>query len=187
MIKIYSALITDFTQADYTNQYSLLEHAIRDKIDAKKNSRDKIRSLAGYILLYRAVLELYQKTEIKIYFNEHGKPLCDFCFFNISHSEDRVVCVISDQPVGIDIQKVKAIKKRPKYKFFNARENEYVNCDECLFLMHYTEIFTKKEAAVKMLGESILHGCSIDTFSSAFNFETQKSGDFITTVCTQNK
>lgn len=39
MIKIYSALITDFTQADYTNAYSLLENALKEKIDAKKKRK----------------------------------------------------------------------------------------------------------------------------------------------------
>ena len=69
MIKQYSAKITDFTQADYMKQYSLLECDIREKIDAKKSENAKKQSLLGYILLYRAVKELYLKSQFKISFN----------------------------------------------------------------------------------------------------------------------
>ena len=74
MIKIYRALITDFSQADYTKQYGLLDCTLKKKIDDKKKSEDKMRSLAGYILLWRGVFELYNKSDFSIYFNEHGKP-----------------------------------------------------------------------------------------------------------------
>ena len=50
MIKLYKAQITDFTQADYANLYSLLERAIREKIDAKVTEKSHFQSLAGYIL-----------------------------------------------------------------------------------------------------------------------------------------
>ncbi len=186
MIKVYSALITEFTQADYTRQYSLLDRAIRDKIDAKKSDKDKMRSLAGYILFYRGALELYQKAQVEIRFNQHGKPLCDFCFFSISHSGDYVFCVISNEIVGIDVQEIKNIPSRKKYKFFNAKENDYVNSNSNLLSVRYTEIFTKKEAAVKMLGESLSYCRFIDTFSDEFLFETDIN-DFVLTICRQNK
>ncbi len=187
MIKIYSALITDFTQADYTEMYSLLDCALREKIDAKKQEDDKLCSLAGYILLYRGVYELYGKTNFRITFNSRGKPVCDFCFFNISHSENRIVCAIGNEAMGIDIQKIKPIKLRPQYKFFNKRENFYVNHDNALASTRYAEIFTKKESAVKLLGLSLSHSKFIDTFSNDFCFKTQFDNDFITTVCSKNK
>ena len=62
MIKIYEALITDFTQADYTKEYSLLDCAFKEKICAKKSQLDKMRSLAGRILLRRGAAEIYAKT-----------------------------------------------------------------------------------------------------------------------------
>ncbi len=187
MIKIYSASISDFTQADYTETYSLLDCALREKIDAKKQMNDKRCSLAGYMLLYRGILELYGKTDFHISFNSHGKPVCDFCFFNISHSENRVVCAIGDEVMGIDIQRIKPIKLRPRYKFFNEQENRYVNYDNALASARYAEIFTKKESAVKMLGQSLSYSKFIDTFTNDFCFETHFDGDFITTVCSEKK
>ncbi len=186
MIRQYEAKITDFTQADYAKQYSLLECAIRDKIDEKKQERNKMQSLAGYILLYRAVKELYKKTKIKITFNKYGKPLCDVCFFNISHSNELVVCAVGDEPLGIDIQQVKTIHQRSRYKFFNDKENDYVNQYENFVSKRYIEIFTKKEAALKMLGLSLSHAAAIDTFSKEFCFETQEKDGFFVTLCRKN-
>lgn len=184
MINLYKAKITDFTQADYTDMYSLLECDIKDKIDVKKE-RQRKQSLAGYILFYQAVGELFPENRFKITFNENGKPLCDGCFFNISHSGDCVVCVVADEPVGVDVQQVNTIKKRSNYKFLNKKEVDYVNqCDE-LVSKRYIEIFTKKEAALKMLGLSIANAASIDTFSDEFCFKIYEKDGFYLTVCTK--
>ncbi len=186
MIKLYKAQITDFTQADYANQYSLLERALREKIDAKSTENSRLQSLAGYILLYRGVEELFKKDMMKIHFNEHGKPLCDFCFFSISHSENRVLCAISDRRIGVDIQQIKLIKPRKNYILFNEKENDYVNQNAELISQRYIEVFTKKEAAIKMLGLSISQAALIDTYSQEFEFITQKEDDFYITICVEN-
>ncbi len=187
MIKVYSAHIFDFTQADYILQYSLLDVALRAKIDAKKSDNDKMCSLAGYILLYRGVSELYGKEKINITFNQNGKPLCDFCFFSISHSESRVVCAISNEPVGIDIQIVKNIRRQKNYKLFNAFENEYVNSGTKGHSARFTEIFTKKESAVKLLGKTLSYAAAVNTFSDEFIFESTNFEDYIMTVCKKSK
>lgn len=186
MIKLYFDKITEYSQADYTKMYSLLECAIRQKIDAKKQNADKQRSLIGYTLLYRGFSELYNKTDVKITFNQHGKPLCDFCFFSISHSDECVVCALSDMPIGIDIQKIPDVIEREKYKFFNPKENFYVNQNGKFTSEKYIEIFTKKEAAVKMLGLSLSQSWEIDTFSSEYRFKTDFRDDYVITICTEN-
>ncbi len=183
MIKLYKAKITNFTRADYTNMYSLLDCAIRARIDAKAKSDDQMRSLAGYILLFRGVKELYNKTDFVIRFNSNGKPLCDFCYFNISHSNEYVVCAFSDRPIGVDIQKIVVISPRQKYRFFTARECFYVNQSEFDLSKRYVEIFTKKEAALKMRGLALGNASKIDTFSNEFQFKTTFFNDFILTVC----
>lgn len=186
MIKLYEAKITDFTQADYTKMYSLLECAIQQKIDLKADDTLKKQSLAGYILLYRAIKELFKKTELKIYFNKHGKPLCDICFFSISHSNEQVICVVSDKSIGADIQYIKSIKAREKYKLFTSKENDYVNQTTDGIDVRYTEVFTKKEAAVKMLGIKLSQGGNIDTFSNKYCFNTTQKENFVLSFCYEN-
>lgn len=183
MISIYFSNLSNYTQADYTEEYGLLDCVLKAKIDKFATSKRKKQSLCGYMLLRRAVFDLYGKTDIKLSFNKNGKPYCDFCFFNISHSEDAVVCAVSDRNVGVDIQKITNVKPREKYKFFTKQENEYVNFDKDLLNERYIEIFTKKEAAVKYLGEKISYAENIDTFSGKFAFKTEKVRDYLLTVC----
>lgn len=186
MIKVYFAKTTQYSQADYSEMYSLLECAIRQKIDVKKRALSKQQSIVGYSLLYRGFEELYQKKNVKIEFNQHGKPNCDFCYFSISHSEEYVVCVLSDRPIGVDVQKISHIKQRDNYKFFTDKESCYVNQNPAHLSQKYLEIFTKKEAASKMLGLSLTQSSQIDTFSNAYNFKTDISDGFVITICTQN-
>ena len=186
MIKIYSAQINDFTQADYTKMYSLLDCAIKQKIDAKAKEIDKKRSLAGYILLWRGARELYGVTDVSLRFNNNGKPDCDFCFFNISHSENHIVCAFCDSNIGVDIQKIKSVKPREKYKYFNEQECCYVNQNKRLLSERYIEIFTKKEAAIKMLGLSLANASEVDVFSNKFYFKSEKYDGYIFTICTLN-
>ena len=70
--------------------------------------------------------------------------------------------------------------------FFNEKENDYVNQNTELISQRYIEIFTKKEAAIKMLGLSISQASLIDTYSQEFEFTTQNEDDFYTTICVKN-
>ena len=184
MIKLYKININEISAADYTRVYNLLADDLKQKIDAKQNADDKKRSLAAFLLLFGGAKELYKRDDFEIKFNENGKPICDFCHFNISHSGEWAVCVFSDTPIGVDIQQIKDIKMRGNYRFFTTREAEYVNSDTALLPQRFTEIFTKKEAAVKMLGGSLASMASrIDTFSPEYNFETLIHKKFIITIC----
>ena len=187
MIKFYSAKITDFTQADYADMYSLLDCALKEKIDSKKDETAKKLSLLGYILLYKGFDEIYKKDNVKLYFNSKGKPLCDFCYFSISHSKDMAVCVFDDVPIGVDIQYFHNVKYRKKYKLFNEKENIYVNCEQSNISKKFIEVFAKKEAAIKMLGWSLSQAALIDTFSDKFLFKVLENDSFFIVICSENK
>lgn len=186
MIKLYKAQITDFNEADYAKMYSLLDYALKQKVDFKKCKTNKKQTLAGYILLWQGAKEVYGESDFKISFNQYGKPICDFCEFNISHSKQWVVCAFSDKPIGVDIQKISHIKPRQRYKFFNQKENIYVNQNYDFLSEKYIEIFTKKEAALKMLGLPIFNAAKIDTFSDEFCFKVKKFDEYILCICTSN-
>ena len=96
-----------------------------------------------------------------------------------------VVCVVSDLPVGVDLQQIRPINPRSEYKFFNTAESCYVNQD-MVVSKRYIEIFAKKEAAIKMLGLSLANSNEVDVFSQEFIFETTFFDDFILVICTQN-
>ena len=85
-----------------------------------------------------------------------------------------------------DIQKIIQVRKREKYKFFTDFENAYINADENLISQRYTEVFAKKEAALKMLGLSIAEFGKIDTFSKEYKLSVQAKDGFVMAVCLKN-
>ena len=90
---------------------------------------DVKRTLAGRLLLERMIKRIYGKERFEINYNRNGKPLCDFCFFSISHSGDFAAVAVSDNQVGVDIQIPGGFKKREKYMLFSPAENEFVNAE----------------------------------------------------------
>ena len=46
--------------------------------------------------------------------NEHGKPSIvghPNIFFNLSHCKEAVICAVSDQPVGVDVEGIREYKE----------------------------------------------------------------------------
>ena len=105
--------IRDITDEEYTAALYLFP-------DIPKRGEDTKRTLAGRILLKKMIKRLYGKEDFKLCYNENGKPLCDFCYFNISHSGDYAVCAVSEREIGVDTEQMLGFKKRERYMLFSA-------------------------------------------------------------------
>lgn len=91
--------------------------------------------------------------------NEYGKP----CFaglpelhFNLSHSGDWVLGVLSDRPVGCDVQQVKPMKHHIPDRFFHPDEAAVIAAApeerrQALFFRYWA----RKEACVKAVGKGL--------------------------------
>lgn len=185
MIKLYKIRLDELKSADYTEVYNLLDSAQKLRIDAKQSDDDKKRSLAGYYLVFKGARELFGQSDFKIYYTKNGKPFCDFCHFSVSHSGSMAVCAFADREIGVDVQEITDIKPRESYRFFTPRESDYVNENAQLLPVRFTEIFTKKEAAVKLLGATLSQMGEIDTFDEKFTFYSKREKNLIITVCEQ--
>lgn len=96
--------------------------------------------------------------KVRINKNKYGKPyLRDFpnIHYNISHTKGAIVCAVSDNPVGVDIERVRPYKKQIIEYFFTQNEREYIFKDMENQDKRFTEIWTKKEAYVKWAGTGI--------------------------------
>ena len=96
----------------------------------------------------------------EIIYNEYGKPSFkdNPIFFNVSHSKDYTVLVISSKEVGVDIQKITYRKNIIDRICTNEEKKIIKNADD------FTKIWVKKESYVKMLGKGISYGlCNVDT------------------------
>ncbi len=125
--------------------------------------------------------EVLKKYNIKskIVKNEHGKPYLENneLYFNISHSGDYCVIVISDNEIGVDIQKL-SYKPKVAKRFYNKKEQELATNE-----VEFTKIWTIKEAYVKKLGIGLSYGLeNVDT-TSIDNVEVIIKDDYVIAIC----
>ena len=129
----------------------------------------------GRQLLAQMLEELYGRSDYSITYNKNGKPLVDFCWFNLSHSGEYVVCAVSENPIGVDIERLDRLKKRPHYAFFTQREDSYINAAENFEKRFYT-LWTRKEAYIKALGGRLRDAAQIELVTSDLQLLPQKNG-----------
>lgn len=153
-------------------------------------SEDDIkRTLAGRLLLERMIKRIYGKDRFEIKYNKNGKPLCDFCFFSISHSGDFAAVAVSDEPIGVDIQIPCGFKRRKKYMLFSPAENEFVNTENSED--RFYTLWTRKEAYIKAEGGTLADAAKISLVSGGrlkekfgeYRFETEKTESYYLAVC----
>ncbi|MEI5995269.1 4'-phosphopantetheinyl transferase family protein [Candidatus Enterococcus mansonii] len=136
---------------------------------------DKKRCLFGEIL-FRVMLwkqyDLHWK-DIKIGRTNYGKPEIlnqESIYFNISHSSDYVCCIISDDPVGIDIEKVSLEQDLSVFRnVFTQQEEEYIFKESDGEEKHqkFYRLWTLKESYIKKIGLGL--SISLKSFNIVFN------------------
>ena len=103
----------------------------------------------------------YNLCDIKIQRSENGKPyISDFSklHFNLSHSKDLMICVVSKKQVGVDVEFVKEYEISEKLvPFFSNLEWEYIQSSGNKSQAFY-ELWTLKESYLKYLGIGLTKG-----------------------------
>lgn len=149
--KVYAAdtsVLKD--RALFDDLYGRVSEARRRKTDNMRFQKGKNLSLGVEFLLMCACGDFgidYKKMEITE--NEFSKPEFKKCryFFNLSHSEDRAMCIMSDAPVGCDVERIRNAKMDIAKRFFTQDEYESVKTDDDFY-----RIWTQKESYIKCTG-----------------------------------
>lgn len=134
----------------------------RQKIERLTQEKKRKQSLGAGLLL-EEVLTSYGIDVTTLRIGEHGKPEVDGLHFNLSHSDNRVACAVSDSPVGCDVEKVRKAPMDVAKRYFSQSEKTYleqfdgIKYDEAFF-----RLWTMKESYAKMTGEGI--GKSLKAF-----------------------
>lgn len=177
----YKYDIRDLTDAEYNKWYSLMNEDKQHRVDRFHFINDKKRTVAGEMLARKAIAAWCSVEPESIIFaiGEHGKPYAvDLDVeFNISHSGDMVVCAVDDNPVGIDIEKIRPIdltvakrictEEELLYLFGHTPMSEdFVYTTDSTVLKRFFELWTAKEAYGKCIGvgvcvntNTLLGGC----------------------------
>ncbi len=135
----------------------------------------------SYLLLCDILRESFGITcQPRFIIGEHGKPTLDIANcnirFNISHCKRVVACVVSDtEDVGIDVECTG--------RYTTALADYCMNDSEkdCIAMANdpdgmFTELWTRKEALLKLTGEGITDDLKTVLLSSRTNDITLTSG-----------
>lgn len=152
-----------------------------------KHERSQRQCLAAYLLLQRALKLEYGITgELRLQYNEHGKPmLVDYpdIHFNLSHCRDAVACIVGGQPVGIDVECID--RYRPLLLDYTMNEHERAHIAASPEpATAFIRLWTMKEALLKLTGQGItndLHTVLENT--EAYRFDTIIHPTYICTTC----
>ena len=97
----------------------------------------------------------YDVQDNNILVSKLGKPFLDSnkYYFNISHSGEYVIFAVSDDEIGIDIQKMDEINLGISERFFSPYEAKFIK--KCNSFKRFYIIWTIKEAYIKYSGQGL--------------------------------
>lgn len=167
---LYGIVIPEIMiKSDYDCMLPYVSKERRLHIERFHFEMDKKRSLFAELLL-RYILNRHfsiADTELNFEKNKYGKPiLSDYqdIFFNYSHSGSWVLCAVGGEPVGVDVEVIKAKDLDIAKRFFTSEEYRWLQSvdekkrDECFY-----RLWTLKESYIKAEGKGL--SIPLDSFS----------------------
>ena len=160
------------------------EQALRFKFELGQRT-----CVLAYLLLKKALRQEYGITENPLFdYGEHGKPFIvghPDIHFNLSHCREAVACVLSNRPVGIDMESVHRYKEGLAAYTMNGEELAELAAAEQPAAA-FVRLWTMKEARLKLTGEGIgndLKTALADRDRYRFTTVERLDRNYIYTVC----
>ncbi len=158
MLQVICLDITSVQEEQYNKLFEQASQERKTKANRFLHREDAKRCILGEALLKRCYQELFSGEKFpEIIVSDSGKPYfkgVDKVHFNISHSGKWVVAAVSDQEVGIDVEKV-CVQSDSVLKAV-LTEKEYATIvnipEQDDFFVRY---WTIKESYVKLLGQGL--------------------------------
>ena len=151
-----------------------------------KHEQGQRLCVLAYLLLKQALREGYGITENPVFeYNEHGKPSIvghPEIFFNLSHCKEAAVCVISDQPIGVDVESIREFKESLVNYTMNDDEIAQINSAEHPAAA-FIRLWTMKEATMKLIGTGISNDLKTAIDHERYQYTTVERATYIYTVC----
>ena len=146
-----------------------------------------IKSTKNYSQLFQRYLLAEQlhlnEDDIKIARSEYGKPyLINYAniHFNVSHTINAMICAISEENIGVDIERIKSFNIGVAKKYFTKQEQNYIFKRKGKQDERFVEVWTRKEAYVKWTGKGMkVSFQSFDTLKDKKIFSFNIKGYFI--------
>lgn len=89
-------------------------------------------------------------TDVEIKRTENGKPYTDEkIFFSLSHTENFIVCAVSDFEIGVDAEKIRNVNNLQKIA------KKILKTEEIMNDVQFLKLWTEHESKVKFFGETL--------------------------------
>lgn len=133
--------------------------------------------LKSYVMLQQLVQEIFVETEERwlplqrrlkewngnFVYNEHDKPFMQNALgeriegvdFSISHCKNAIAVVLSDRPVGVDVESFRHAEEALLRRTMNPEEQADV-CAAIDPAEAFTRLWTRKEAVLKLRGTGLV-------------------------------
>jgi len=149
------------------------QEVIVKEVSQKRIATMKSESHQKGFLAVRMLLQHIGYTDFDLYYDAFGKPhLADGKCISISHSHSFSAIVISNQPVGLDVEQVKVKVLKIASRFMDISHLE--NLSDAEKMKKATVIWGIKESIFKIKNET---GISFPKhiFEEEFNLESKKT------------
>jgi 4'-phosphopantetheinyl transferase len=177
---------TDLRFCDYERLVNTLPQKRQEKIFSLMRDEDKLLSLAAGILIKRNL-----PPDAIIDTDELNKPFAanyPDIYFSVSHTKGAAVFVRANSPIGIDIEENAPFEDMDKIAKRHFSPDEFAFCRGNS--ARFFEIWTKKEAFLKMTGRGLSKGLSDFSVLSAYSdkqFQSVFYKNFYISLCSETQ
>lgn len=167
MFRLYKSNINELDDNQFQCLHSEMNPEKQKRVERFIFANDKKRTIIGDALARSAISEYcgIEKKSVEIFVDDYGKPYAKGIDvnFSISHSNDMVICAVSKQNIGADIEKIHPVsvdlvrrvcKDDELYNIIDDKGN--------INLFNFFKLWTAKEAFFKMKGRGITSFKSVD-------------------------
>jgi len=170
MVELYAIKLNKkLENTDFAKMMNYISEDKRERILKFRKIEDAQRALIGDVLIRYLICKRKKFKNNQIVFdkNKFGKPFLrgsSDLHFNISHSEEWVVCAIAATLVGVDVELIHTVDLDIAKRFFSR--DEYKALMELKVrerLGFFFEIWTLKESYIKAIGTGL--STPLDSFS----------------------
>ncbi len=148
---------TSLTQAQYERACRLASPQRMEKVLRYRFADDRKQSLCAYLLLCHALRQEYGIKKAPLLAHTEGKPILaqhETLHFNLSHCRRAVACILSDGPVGVDVQDWARDYLHLTERICTSDERAYIKAARSPHAA-FAQIWTAKESYGKYTGRGI--------------------------------
>lgn len=182
MVEVFAVKLNrDMKQYEFNKLLCLVSEEKKERIQRFHRYKDSQMCLLADVLIRKIIIDKcnIENKYISVIKGVNGKPELakpnNDIKFNYSHSGDWIVCAVSEEAVGIDVEQMKDIDMEISESFFsNIEYGDIMKLSGDKQLEYFYDLWTLKESYIKWDGR----GLSIPLHDFSFRIKEDKTIEF---------